>query len=103
MKTRLALRALLAVLLTGPARAATEAPPLAYRLAVTPEVKKAFAEHDAIEVEEITGTAANFQVGGTYRITGICRQESLTKAVLTIGNTAEPGGVAIVPAAGAYR
>ena len=28
-----------------------------------------------IEIKSITGTSAEFQVGGTYRVTGVCRQE----------------------------
>ena len=76
------------------------APALPYTLAVTPEIKRAFAEGDGIEIRAITGTTAHFQVGGTYRITGVCRQQSLAHATLYVGNTAEPGSAAIAPAAG---
>ena len=92
MKTLAAIPALLAVVLGGSVQAMPGEPALAHRIAVTTEIKKAFSGHDAIEVKEITGTAANFQVGGTYRITGVCRQETLARAVLYVGNTAEPGG-----------
>ena len=100
MKTLAMIHPLLAVLMVGFAQAAPEAPALRCPVAVTPEIKKAFAGHDAIEVKGITGTAANFQVGGTHRITGVCRQETLAHAMLAIGNTAEIGAAAIVPAAG---
>ena len=76
------------------------APALPYKLAVTPEIKKAFANGDGIEIRAITGTASHFQVGGTYRVTGVCRQQSLAHATLYVGNTAEPGSAAIAPVAG---
>ena len=77
-----------------------DAPVLPHRIAVKPEIKKAFQGNDEIQIREVTGTAANFQVGGTYRVTGICRQQSLGNARLSVGNTAEPGFDAIIPVAG---
>jgi hypothetical protein len=75
-------------------------PAMPHKLAITPEIKRAFHGADVIEIREITGTAPWLQVGGTYRVTGVCRQNTLKNATLYIGNTAEPGANAIVAAAG---
>jgi hypothetical protein len=73
---------------------------LDHRINVTPEIKKAFHGSDAIEIKEITGTSDKFQVGGRYRVTGVCRQTTLKNARLYLGNTAERGGDAIRPVQG---
>lgn len=62
-------------------------PSLTHEIKVTPEIKKAFPGSDAIEVCQITGTSSQFEVGGTYRVTGVCRQQSLKHAALYLGNT----------------
>jgi len=77
----------------GKAGAAPDA--LRYALVVTPEVRKAFAPGDGIEIRSITGTAEKFQVGGRYRIVGVCRQHAVKNAMLYLGNTAAPGADAI--------
>ena len=100
MKASTIINALLAVLLAGVAQAATGSSALSWKLTVTPEIKKAFPSSDAIEIREITGTAPHFQVGGVYRVVGVCRQHTLKNATLYIGNTAEPGSEAIVPSPG---
>jgi len=76
--------------------AKAETPSLSHKLTVTPEIKKAFEGSDSIQVREITGTASKFEVGGTYRVVGVCRQEAYRTAMLYIGNTAESGPAAIV-------
>ena len=63
-------------------------------------IKKGFLGRDAIEIKAVTGTAPTFQVGETYRVTGVCRQETVRHALLYVGNTASPGADAITPAAG---
>lgn len=68
---------------------------LPYTVAVTPEVRRAFAPGDGIEIRSVTGTAEKFQVGGTYRIVGVCRQHAVKNAMLYLGNTAPPGAEAI--------
>jgi hypothetical protein len=100
MKTPIAIMALLTALLVSIAPAAPDAPALPYTLTVTPEIKKAFQSDDAIEIRQVTGTASKFQTGGTYRVTGICRQQTLQHAALYLGNTAEPGPDAISPVSG---
>ncbi|MEA3209537.1 MAG: hypothetical protein QOE70_2594 [Chthoniobacter sp.] len=100
MKTPIAIKILAPILMTSLTLAAPDAPSLPHKLVIKPEVKKAFHINDAIEILEITGTAASFQVGGTYRVTGICRQKSLKNATLYVGNTAETGPDAIAPVAG---
>ena len=95
MKAPAVINALLAVLLITVAQAAPESSALPYKLTVTPEIKKAFQSSDAIELREVTGTATHFQVGGTYRVVGVCRQHTLKDANLYIGSTAEPGSEAI--------
>lgn len=72
---------------------------LQHKLTVTPEIKRAFHSGDSIEIKSVTGTAPKFQTGGTYRIIGTCRQQSLKNATLYLGNTAGAGSDAIVAAA----
>ena len=81
-------------------QAAPEVPTLSHKIAVIPEIKLAFQAGDAIELQEVTGTTSSFQVGGTYRIKGTCRQRSLKNAILYLGNTAEPSADTIIPAVG---
>ena len=100
MKVSASIPVLLAATVFSVAQAAPEASPLPHKLIVTPEIKLAFQSGDAIELQEITGTTASFQVGGTYRIKGTCLQHTLKRAVLYVGNTAEPGADAIVPVSG---
>jgi len=102
MKTPTVITALvtaLFVLLVIP-RATADTPSLEHKLHVTPEIKKAFQGSDFIEIRQITGTAPRFQVGGTYRVTGLCRQQGLKHATLYIGNTAEAGPDAITATTG---
>lgn len=73
---------------------------LPYKLTVTPKTKGTFQGTDTIQVREVTGTAENFQVGGVYRIVGTCRQQTLPRAALYIGNTAEAGPESITASAG---
>src|SRR5689334_8990317 len=75
-------------------------PILPHKLSINPEIKKAFTGSDSIEIQRVTGTSANFQVGGTYRVTGVCHQRSLPHATLYLGNTAEAGPKAITAAVG---
>lgn len=98
MKKHHTVLALAAALLTlGHIQSAkAETPSLPHKLIVTPEIKKAFEGSDSIQVREITGTASKFEVGGTYRVVGVCRQEAYQTAMLYIGNTAESGSAAIV-------
>src|SRR5258707_15884164 len=53
-----------------------------HTLTVTPEIKKAFHSGDAIKIRSVTGTAPKFQIGGTYRVVGTCRQQTLKNATL---------------------
>jgi hypothetical protein len=71
-----------------------------HTLIVTPELKKTFQAGDAIEISSVTGNAPKFQTGGTYRVVGTCRQQTLDNASLYLGNTAEPGSEAIAASAG---
>ncbi|EDY18584.1 hypothetical protein CfE428DRAFT_3969 [Chthoniobacter flavus Ellin428] len=102
MKTRVITTAFATAIfaLVATNHATAETPSLEHKLNVTPEIKKAFTGSDSIEIRQITGTAATFQVGGTYRVTGVCKQQNLKHAVLYIGNTAEAGPEAITAAAG---
>ncbi len=100
MKMPIVLKILLAMTMSGVLQAAPAVSSLPCKLTVTPEIKKAFLGTDTIEVKEITGTATNFQVNGTYRIIGVCRQKTISNAILYVGNTAEAGSNAIVPTAG---
>ena len=102
MKTSISITALATAIfaLVAINRAAADTPPLQHKLNVTPEIKKAFHGSDSIEIRQITGTSPKFQVGGTYRVTGVCRQQSLKHATLYIGNTAEAGPDAITAMTG---
>jgi hypothetical protein len=94
------LNSLLMALVVSVAQAAPKTPALSHTLSVRPEIKRAFHANDSIEIRSITGTAPKFQTGGTYRVVGICRQETLKNATLYLGNTAEPGSHAIVASPG---
>jgi hypothetical protein len=87
-------------LLVSVAQAAPETPSLSYTLTVRPEIKRAFHGNDSIEIRSITGTAPKFQTGGTYRVVGTCRLETLRNATLCLGNTAKPGSQAIMASTG---
>ena len=105
MKVSTTILVFLTVTMFSVAQAAPDAAVLSHKLTVTPEIKQTFQASDAIELQEVTGTAPSFQVGGTYRIRGVCRQQTLKHALLYIGNTAEAGADAIAPVAGSslYR
>jgi hypothetical protein len=100
MKPYRTLITLLSALALGIAQAAPETLALPHTISVTPEIKRAFHDGDSIDIRQITGTAPKFEVGGTYRVIGICRQQTLKNAKLYLGNTAERGDPAIVPVAG---
>jgi beta-lactamase regulating signal transducer with metallopeptidase domain len=102
MKTPISITELATALSTPTAnnQPVADTSPLQYELKVTPEIKKAFRGSDSIEIRQITGTVPKFEVGGTYRVTGVCRQQSLKRAALYVGNTAEAGPDAIVAAPG---
>jgi hypothetical protein len=74
--------------------------PFQYTLRVTPEIKRAFQSDDSIKIRSITGTAPQFQTGGTYRVAGTCTQQTLNNATLYLGNTAEVGPEALVASEG---
>ena len=74
--------------------------PLQCTLRVTPEIKRAFQSDDSIKIRSITGTAPQFQTGGTYRVVGTCTQQTLKNATLYLGNTAKAGPEALVASAG---
>jgi hypothetical protein len=80
--------------------ALSPAPALPQQLTVTPKTEKTFAAGEGIEIRQITGTNVNFEIGGTYRVKGVCRQHTLKNATLYLGNTADAGADAIVPALG---
>ncbi len=73
---------------------------LPHRIGVSPEIKKAFPDGDSIAIHAVTGSAPRFEVGGTYRVVGTCRQGTLKKATLYLGNTSEQGGPSIAADAG---
>jgi hypothetical protein len=100
MKTNAIITSLLIALAVSNAQAAPGSPTLQHTLTVTPEIKRAFHAGDTIEIRSVTGTAPKFQTGGTYRVKGICRQQTLKNATLYLGNTAESGSDAIVANAG---
>ena len=100
MRTRIILNSLLTALAVSIAQAAPESHALSHTLSVRPEIKRAFHANDSIKISSITGTAPKFQTGGTYRVVGTCRQETLKNATLCLGNTAEPGSPAIVASTG---
>jgi len=99
MKTRI-ITSLLAACVVSIAHAAPKTTALEHKLAVTPEIKKAFHSDDSIKIKSVTGTAPKFQTGGTYRVVGTCHQRTLKNATLLLGNTAEAGSDAIVAVAG---
>jgi len=99
MKTRM-IRSLIIAVTVGITQAASETPALQHKLAVTPEIKRAFHADDSIKIKSVTGTVSKFQNGGTYRVVGTCYQRTLKNATLYLGNTAEPGSDAIVAGAG---
>ena len=100
MKTDTVITSVLIALVVSIAQAAPDSPTLQHRLTVTPEIKKAFHSRDAIKIRSVTGTAPKFQTGGTYRVVGTCRQQTLKNATLYLGNTAEAGSDAIAASAG---
>ena len=100
MKANAIIPSLLIALAVSNIQAAPGSPTLQHTLTVTPEIKRAFHASDTIEIRSVTGTARKFQTGGTYRVTGICRQQTLKNAILCLGNTAESGSDAIVANAG---
>lgn len=100
MRTRIIFNSLLAALVVSVAQAAPETAALSYTLRIHPEIKRAFHANDSIEIRSITGSAPKFETGGSYRVIGTCRQETLRNATLCLGNTAEPGSVAIVAGTG---
>ena len=100
MKTDTVITSLLIAMILSIAQAAPDSPTLPHTLTVTPEIKKAFHRGDAIKIRSVSGTAPKFQTGGTYRVVGTCRQQTLKNATLCLGNTAEPGSDAIAASAG---
>src|SRR5207249_11774935 len=100
MKTDTVITSVLIALVVSIAQAAPDSPTLQHTLTVTPEIKKAFHSGDAIKIRSVTGTAPKFQTGGTYRVVGICRQQTLKNATLYLGNSAEVGPEALVASAG---
>jgi len=92
----LSIAGVLIALAVSIAQAAPDSPTLQHRLTVTPEIKRAFRSDDKIKIRSVTGTAPKFQIGGTYRVVGTCRQKTLNNATLYLGNTAESGSDAIV-------
>src|SRR5436190_9291614 len=100
MKTDTVIMSVLIALFVSIAQAAPDSPTLGHTLTVTPEIKKAFHSGDAIKIRSVKGTAPKFQIGGTYRVVGTCRQQTLKNATLYLGNTAEAGSDAIAASAG---
>jgi hypothetical protein len=100
MKTNAVIMSALVMLVISIAQAAADSRTLPHTLMVTPEIKKAFHSGDGIEIRSITGTEPKFQTGGTYRVVGTCRQQTLKNAILYLGNTAEAGSEAIAASAG---
>jgi hypothetical protein len=96
MKTNTVTTSLLIALAVSIVQAAPDSLTLQHKLTVTPEIKKAFHAGDTIKIRSVTGTAPKFQTGGTYRVKGTCRQQTLKNATLYLGNTAESGSDAIV-------
>lgn len=85
------------------AESETSPPAMPNKISIAPKDKKAFKNGDGIEIKEISGSVPCFQVGGTYRVKGVCRQQTLDNAQLYMGNTVEligegdKGQNAIVP------
>ena len=70
----------------------TAAPAMPNKISITPKDKNTFKNGDGIEIKEVLGSVPNFQVGGTYRVKGICRQQTLDSAQLYMGNTVKSTG-----------
>jgi len=100
MKTGTVFTSVLIALVVSIAQATPDSPPLQHRITVIPEIKRAFHSGDKIKIRSVTGTAPKFQTGGTYRVVGTCRQQTLKNATLYLGNTAETGPDAIAASAG---
>jgi hypothetical protein len=100
MKTTMKLTALTTTITSMLASCSTAPKVKNHTLTVIPEIKKAFPSGDAIKIRSVTGTAPKFQTGGTYRVVGTCRQQTLKNAILYLGNTAEAGSDAIAASAG---
>jgi hypothetical protein len=100
MKTGTVFTSVLIALVVSIAQATPDSPPLQHRITVTPDIKRAFHRGDTIKIRSVTGTAPKFQTGGTYRVVGTCRQQTLKNATLYLGNTAETGPDAIAASAG---
>src|SRR5437867_7606460 len=102
MKTKMKFAVLVATISSMLASCCTapDSPTLQHTLTVTPEIKRAFRSGDKIKIRSVTGTAPKFQIGGTYRVVGTCRQKTLNNATLYLGNTAEAGSDAIAASAG---
>jgi hypothetical protein len=65
----------------------TATPAMPNKISITPKNKNTFKNGDGIEIKEVLGSVPNFQVGGTYRVKGVCRQQTLDSAQLYMGNT----------------
>jgi len=100
MKTNTVITSVLIALAVSSCSTAPDSPTLQHTLTIKPAIKKVFHSGDAIEVRSVAGTAPKFQTGGTYRVVGTCRQQTLKNATLYLGNTAESGSDAIVANAG---
>lgn len=84
----------------GLGQAADKVVPMLHTLRVEPKMKKIFRDTDGLEIQRVMGTDSTFQVGGTYRVIGVCRQKTLEDASLYLGNTSTPGPAAIEAAGG---
>jgi hypothetical protein len=100
VKTNSVIMSVLIALAVSSCSTVPDSPTLQHTLTIKPEIKKAFHSGDAIEIRSVAGTARKFQTGGTYRVVGTCRQQTLRNATLYLGNTAESGSDAIVANAG---
>jgi hypothetical protein len=69
-------------------------------VSITLSAKRAFKRSDGIEIREVSGSLPTLRVGGTYRVRGVCRQDTIRNALLYLGNTAEGSAEAIQPALG---
>jgi hypothetical protein len=81
-------------------RTARQAAPVPIHASRYTRDQRAFQSDDSIKIRAITGTAPQFQSGGTYRVVGTCTQQTLKNATLYLGNTAEAGPEALVASAG---
>jgi hypothetical protein len=75
--------------------------PASGSVAITLSAKKSFNGNDGIEIREVSGSSPTFKVGGTYRVRGVCRQETIAKGLLYVGITAEGNEDAIQALPGA--